>query len=211
MKSLSGSSDTEAYVFLISLFSSSTSSSTSTAIAPPRISVAEDGSAFADPFPERGRAGQACIRYEAALVQLAGLEADRTDEQLAAAVRVLLKQLRERRTAVAGDRLRVPGQSQPDRLLGKEHRHLLAALERRAPDEERNRHALGVLEPGCEVDHDLLVVRHHRSLQVVGIGGDALLQLLSQLVRLSDSQRRAAGHIGQEEVGDSSHRPRRSR
>src|SRR5205823_4207650 len=132
MKSLSGSSDTEAYVFLISLFSSSTSSSRSTVIAPPRISIAEDGSAFADPFPERRRAGQACIGYEAALVQLAGVEADRTDEQLASAVRVLLKQLRKRRTAVARDRLRVTRQSQPDSLLGQKHRHLLTPLERRA-------------------------------------------------------------------------------
>src|SRR5713226_8481749 len=101
MKSLSGSCETEAYVFFISLFRSCTSSSTSIAIAPP-CSVAEDGSAVADPFPERRRSREPRVRHEAALVELARVEADRADEQLAAAVRVLLEEARERRAAVAG-------------------------------------------------------------------------------------------------------------
>jgi hypothetical protein len=49
----------------------------------------------------------------------------------------------------------VAGQPESHRLLGQEHRHLLALVERGAADEKGDGHALGVFEPGREVDNDL--------------------------------------------------------
>src|SRR2546429_7808621 len=98
--------------------------------------VAEDGSALADPLPERRCTGEACVCHQAALVQLAGVEADRADEQLAAAVGELLEQPRDRRAAVAGDRFGVAGKPEADCLLGEEHRHTPALLERSGADEK---------------------------------------------------------------------------
>src|SRR5436309_2991746 len=121
----------------------------------PRL-VAEDGGALADPFPQRCRAGEPGVTDERPFVELARLEADRADEQLAA-VGVLLEQPCERRAAIARDSVGIPRQRQPYGLLGHEHRHLLALLERRDGDEEGAGHALGVLEAGGEVDYDLVV------------------------------------------------------
>ena len=42
------------------------------------------------------------------------------------------------------------GKPQANRLPGEEHRHLFALFGRRAPDQERDGHPLGVLEPGGE-------------------------------------------------------------
>src|SRR5207253_1261034 len=75
-------------------------------------SVTEHGRVVvADPLPERRRAREPRVRHELPLVELARVEADRTDEQLAAAARELLEQPRERRAAVARDRLRLTGQA----------------------------------------------------------------------------------------------------
>src|ERR1051325_8699793 len=76
----------------------------SAAMNPVPGSVAEDGCMLtADPFPERCRPCDARVGHQAALVELAGVEADRADEQFPAAVRVLLEQAREGGTAVAGE------------------------------------------------------------------------------------------------------------
>src|SRR5262245_4589218 len=171
MKSRFGSSDTEAYVFLISLFSSPTSMSMSIA-----ISVAEDRCiVVADPLPQRRRAGEAGIGNEFGLVELARVEADRADEQLAAAVRVLPKEALERRAPVARLALGLVGQPESHRILGQEHRDLLPLVDRGGPDQECDGDALRVLEAGGEVDHDL--VRHLRPPHVVGVGGDELSKL----------------------------------
>src|SRR5262245_9256237 len=129
--------------------------STSTAICPP--SVAEDRrGAVADPLPERRRTADASVLDELGPLELAGVEADRTDEKLAAAVRELLEEPQERRAAVAGDALSLSGQRQPDGVFEEEHHHLLALLQRSSCHEESGRDTLGVLESGCEVEYDLV-------------------------------------------------------
>src|SRR5437764_11765309 len=131
--------------------------------SPSSLSVAEDCCGFvADPLPQRRGAGEAGVADKRVLVELARFEADRADEQLAA-VGVLLEQLRERRAALACDRVGVARQCQPYGLLGQEHRDLLALLDRRAADEEGAGDALGVLEPGGEVYYDLVILSHRVS------------------------------------------------
>src|ERR671931_669358 len=125
-----------------------------------KTSVAEDRGALADPFPERRRAGEAGILHELRLVELLRVEADRTDQQLATAVRELLEQPRQRRAAVTGDRVGDAGQRQADGFLRQEHHDLLALLHGRPADEEGDRDPLGVLEPGREVDHDFPAISH---------------------------------------------------
>src|SRR4029078_2132913 len=58
-------------------------------------SIAEDGCVVADPVPQGRRAAEAGIRHEGRLVELAGVEADRADQELSTAVGVLLVQARE--------------------------------------------------------------------------------------------------------------------
>ena len=127
--------------------------------------VAEDGRALVDPLPERRRAAEPGVRDELALVELAGREADRADQELAAALGVLLEQVRQRRAAVACDPLRASGQADPDGVLREEHHDLLAARHGRGGDEERNGHALRVLEPCGQVDDDLVFCAHQLSSQ----------------------------------------------
>src|SRR5207249_9053113 len=66
--------------------------------------------------------------HQASFVELAGVEADRADKELPAAVRELLEQACKRGTTIAGNTVRVAGKSEPDRFLGQKHRHLLALL-----------------------------------------------------------------------------------
>src|SRR5919109_3784147 len=71
-------------------------------------SVAEDGCVLiADPFPEGCRAADPGVRGQLVLVQLACVEADRADKELAASGCVLFDQPRDRWAAVARNRLRV--------------------------------------------------------------------------------------------------------
>src|SRR4051794_23337536 len=91
-------------------------------------SVAKDGAPLADPLPQRRGAGEPRVRRERPLVELAGAEADRADEQLPALVLVLLEEAGERGAAVAGDGVGVAGQREPDSLLGEEHGDLPALL-----------------------------------------------------------------------------------
>jgi hypothetical protein len=56
-------------------------------VSPPL--VAEYGSAVADPLPKWSSTGEAGVRNERALIELARVEADRTHEQLTSGVRVL--------------------------------------------------------------------------------------------------------------------------
>jgi hypothetical protein len=95
---------------------------------------------------------QARVRNHVTLFELAGVPADRADQELSAAVCVLLKQSRERWAAVARDRLGVAGQRETHRLLGQPHRHCLASLGRRAADQEGHSHPLGILEPCGQID-----------------------------------------------------------
>src|SRR6266540_2003872 len=147
-------------------------------------SVAEHGSALADPLPERRRSGKTSVGHEALLVQLAGAEADRTDEELAASCRVLLEESRERRAAVAGDGFGIARKPEPDRLLRQEHCHLLALLQGRTADKERNGHAFRILEPGGEVDYDFFLVRHERPSDLVCVCGDAVPDLVVRPLHL---------------------------
>src|SRR5512132_1184395 len=136
----------------------------SAVMSPLPSSEAEDRCVLiADPLPEGGCAAHASIHDQLGLVQLAGVEADGTDEQLSASVSELLEQPGDRRAAVAGDRLSVSGQGKANRLFGQEHRHLLALLECRTSDEERDGHPLAVVESGGEIDDDLGCIRHRPS------------------------------------------------
>src|SRR5207244_1795791 len=83
---------------------------------------------------------------------------------------VLLDEPGERWAAVARDRLGVARQGEADGLLGQEHRHLLAPLDRCAANEEGDGYPLGVLKSSCEVDHHLGRVWHLRSLFAVTAG-----------------------------------------
>ena len=91
MKSRSGSAETDAYVFLISLFRTSTSifdshhasshrrikqSLSQSDAGHRRSSVAEDGRALADPLPQGSRTGKPGVG-ELGLVELLRVEADR--------------------------------------------------------------------------------------------------------------------------------------
>src|SRR5438105_1409241 len=132
------------------------SRSASAAMNPVPGSVAEDGCVLiTDPLPKRCCPCETRVYHQAALVELAGVEADRADEEFPTAVRVLLEQARERGTAVAGDSVCVLGEAEPNRFLGQEHRHLLPLLDCGAADEKRDRDALRVLDTRGEVDHDL--------------------------------------------------------
>src|SRR5207253_9672750 len=126
--------------------------------------VAEDRCVFiADPLPEGGCAADSSVRGQLVLVQLAGVEADGADEKLSASVGELFEQAGDRRAAVACDPFRVAGEGEADRLLGQEHRHLLALFECCASDEERDGHPFAVVESGREIDYDLGSVWHRPS------------------------------------------------
>src|SRR5262245_43988823 len=87
----------------------------------PAPSVAEHGGIVgADPLPERCRARKPRVGDERTIVELAGVEADRADEQLAAALGVLLEELRKRWATLAGDPLRVSPEPDSDGFLGEE-------------------------------------------------------------------------------------------
>jgi hypothetical protein len=102
-----------------------------------RSSVAEDGRrALADPLPEGSGAGQSGVVDELRLVELLGVEADRADKQLAAALRELPEEACKRRAAVTGHRIRDARQGDPDSLFGQEQRLLPALLESPAGDQE---------------------------------------------------------------------------
>ena len=79
--------------------------------------VAEDGRVTPRPLPHRRRARDLGVRDLLRVAEVAGLDADRAQPQLAAAVRELLKELLERRAALAGDALGLARQSEPDGLL----------------------------------------------------------------------------------------------
>jgi hypothetical protein len=71
--------------------------------------VAEDGRVAPGPLPHRRRARDLGVRDLLRVAEVAGLDADRAQPQLAAAVRELLEELLERRAALAGDALASPG------------------------------------------------------------------------------------------------------
>src|ERR1051326_1774645 len=159
MKSRSGSCETEAYVFLISDLSSPTSTVTSVAIG----SVAEDGCVVTGPLPHRRRACDPRVRHELGALEPARVEADRADEQFAAAVCELLEEALQRRASLAGDSLGLAGLPEPHCVLRQEHRDLLALLESRAADEERDEDAFRILHPRGQVDQDLVSFCHRSS------------------------------------------------
>src|SRR5437867_487843 len=154
MNSRSGSCETEAYVFLISLFRSSTSIATSTAI-PASSLVAEDRRhVVADPLEERRRTTDPGVGDEVLLVEPARVEAVRAGDQLTAAVRVLLEEPLERRAAVTGHALGDVREGEPHRVLSQEHHRRLALSDRGSRDQECDHHPLFVIEPGRQVDYD---------------------------------------------------------
>ncbi len=110
----------------------------------------------ADPFPERGCAGDARVGDEVAVVDAAGVHTERAGEELAALLGELLEDLRQRWTAFAGDPDRDSGCREADRFLREEYRDLFPLVERGAANEEGDGHALGVFKAGCKVDDDLL-------------------------------------------------------
>ena len=122
-----------------------------------RGSVAEDGGCLvADPVPERRCPADARVRDELGIVESARVDAERTEEQLAAAIGVLLEEPLQRRAALTSLALRLAREPDPDRVLRQEHRHLLAPVDCRDADEKRDHHTLSVFfDPGSQVDYDL--------------------------------------------------------
>src|ERR1051326_8544370 len=159
MKSRSGSCETLEYVFLISLFSRSTSISASTAMSL-LLSVAEDGGVLARPPPHRRRTDDLGVGDPLGIAEIARVQADRAQPELAARFRELIPQLLERRAPVADDPLQRVRQPEPDRLLRRPDSRLLAPLLRRRRDEKRDKHSLAILHPGREVDQNLAVACH---------------------------------------------------
>src|SRR5215210_7578930 len=99
----------------------------------------------ADPFPQRDGPVELGVREEIALVELFGIEADRTDVIATTGVGVALEQARQGRTAVTGDPNGDAVEGHPHCLFGQEH-------ERRSPrfgcangDQERDGHLLWIL------------------------------------------------------------------
>jgi pimeloyl-ACP methyl ester carboxylesterase len=123
-------------------------------------SVAEHGGALVDPLPQGRGAAELRTVNQVVFAELARAEADRAHEHAPARARVLGRERRQRWTPIAGDALGDVRECESDRLLGQEHRHLLARLSGRARHEESDRHALGILESGREVDHDLAICCH---------------------------------------------------
>jgi hypothetical protein len=118
--------------------------------------VAEDRCVvIADPFPERRRTADFGVRDELGLIERARFEADGANKQGSPALRELREELLERRAAIARDPFGVARQCEPDRVFRQEYRHLLAAFDGRASDEERDQDTLGILETRGEVDHNL--------------------------------------------------------
>ena len=95
------------------------------------------------------------IDDDLAFVKLAGVKADRADQELPATVRVLLKQPCQRWASLAGDCLGVTREGKPDRLLGQPHRDRLAPLKRRTTHQERDGHAFRILKSGRQIDQHL--------------------------------------------------------
>jgi MFS family permease len=126
----------------------------------PSRSVAEHGRTVADPVVQRRRAGELRVEHELRLVQLAGVEADRAHEELAACLRELAEQPLERRAALARLAVRLAGKPDPHRVLRQPDGDLLALVEGGRRDEERDGHALRILHPGREVHEHLSVLSH---------------------------------------------------
>jgi len=115
--------------------------------------------------------------HEVALVELLRIEADRTDEELAATGRKLLEETRERRAAFAGDTLGDSWQREADSLFGEKHRDLFPLLQCCAGNQERDGHPLAVLEAGRQVDDDLVLRSHPSRLDVISVLCDTFADL----------------------------------
>src|SRR5690606_4118069 len=85
-------------------------------------SVAERGRGLvADPLPQRHGAAELGMGEQLLVLELAGVEADRAHQQLAAGLLVAVEQIGQWRATLAGDADRDPGHRETDRLLGQEH------------------------------------------------------------------------------------------
>src|SRR5918999_3371082 len=122
-----------------------------------RRSVAEDRPCLVpQPLPHRRRSGQAGVCDEGVFVNLSRLHAYWAHQQFAAALRELLEEPRERRTAITRDELGMTRQREAYGFLSQEHRDVAPALQRSPRDEKRNGHALAILEARRQVDQHLL-------------------------------------------------------
>src|SRR6476469_6024947 len=120
------------------------------------VLVAEYRRVVTRPLPHRGRAGDRRILDLRLVAETARVDADRAEPELPAAVGELLEEPLERRAAVARLADRVSGKPETDGLLGRpDHDVVVALLECRGRDEERERDLLGVLHPRREVDQNL--------------------------------------------------------
>src|SRR3954470_13371615 len=158
-------------------------------------SVAEHGRRLVADHPPQGRCpAEAGVIDERVGVELAPVEADRADEELAALFGELAEQVRNGRGARHLDRFGVPRHSHPHRFLGQEHRHPLALVERGDGGEERDRYPLGVLVTGREVDDHHGAAPFCCSGQRTGLLArivDPMAPNLAALRRVSESAERA--------------------
>ena len=118
-------------------------------------SVAEDGRTVSDPLHQRRGACNVRVADLLRVGEPAGVEADRAQPELPASVRELLEQPLERRAAVARLAVRLAGEAESHRVLRRPDDDVVALIERRRCDEERNRHPLGVLQPRRQIDEHL--------------------------------------------------------
>src|SRR5262249_59121295 len=86
-------------------------------VLPP--SVAEDGGVVSGPLPHGRGADHSRVRDFLRLAEVAGVETDRTEPELAPSLRELLPETLERRAVLADDSLKLAGPTEPDRLLGR--------------------------------------------------------------------------------------------
>src|SRR5574338_188685 len=119
-------------------------------------SVAEDGGVVSGPFPHRRRAGDLRSLELLRVLEVTCIQADRAEPELAAAVSELREQALERWASLAHDALHLAREPEPHGVLRRPDDDLLALLQRRGGDEERDQDALAVLHAGREVDQNLV-------------------------------------------------------
>src|SRR5581483_8784174 len=107
------------------------------------------------PLPHRRGAHDLRVRDHLLVLQLARVDADRAEPELAAPLLELLEQPLERRAAVASLAHSRAGEPEAHRLLRRPEHDLVTLLERRTRDQKRERHLLRIFHPGREVDEHL--------------------------------------------------------
>ncbi len=118
--------------------------------------VAEDGRVIAGPLPYRRRTRDLGVQHLFGVSEVASIDADRAEPELAATVRELLKDPLERRATLASDARSLAWKPQADCLLGRPSRPF-SLTQRGRRDKKRDEDTLCVLESGREIDECLAI------------------------------------------------------